>query len=173
MNRFIIDAETDGLYGDFLTVAVLVADKEGQVIEYFYGGIPSQISQASHPWVLEYVLPHLGEFEAFEDEHALFERVWTLWTKYRDQVRCYADVSHPIESRFFSQMVITDLPQRMMEGPFPLIDIASLLLAVGHDPLVDRQTLIKSWTQPLHNAFNDVCLSNLVLDYLKNKGLDV
>ena len=70
-------------------------------------------------------------------------------------------------------MVITDLPQRMMEGPFPLIDIASLLLAVGHDPLVDRQTLIKSWTQPLHNAFNDVCLSNLVLDYLKNKGLDV
>jgi hypothetical protein len=35
MNYFFVDAETDGLYGSFLSVAVLITDNTGKELEHF------------------------------------------------------------------------------------------------------------------------------------------
>lgn len=173
MKRFILDAETDGLYGALLTLAVLVTDEDGQVAETFYGGIPEAIAQVKDPWVIENVLPIIGDIETIASESLLLEKAWQMWERFGGEARCYVDVPHPIESRLLGQMVMAQPAERALKGPFPLIDLASLLLGAGLDPLVNRQRLVGEVEGPLHNALYDVYLSNKVLTYLKGKGLDV
>lgn len=173
MKRFIIDAETDGLYGSLLTIAVLVTDSKGKVLESFYGGLPTHIAVASDPWVVDNVLPFISEYQAFDSEEALLETVWSLWVAHREDSICFADVPHPIESRIFSKMVTSHPIERTFQGPFPLIDIASLLMGRGYSPLIDRESLASNFQGHRHNALDDVHLSNHLLTYLFGEDTDV
>ncbi|HFI0468329.1 TPA: hypothetical protein ACGOYW_001750 [Streptococcus suis] len=173
MKRFIIDAETDGLYGPLLTIAVLVTNSKGEVLESFYGGLPAHIAVASDPWVVDNVLPFISEYQAFDSEEALLEKVWSLWSDHREDSLCFADVPHPIESRIFSKMVTDHQEERYYQGPFPLIDIASILLGKGYSPLVDRESLVRDFQGHRHNALDDVRLSNHLLTYLFHEEADV
>lgn len=166
MKRLIVDAETDGLYGRFLTVALLVTDEEGVELDVFYGGVAPHIQQVETEWVKEHVLPLLGDYEVFDSQEALFEAVWFFWNRYRDEVRCFADVPCPVEARLFRTMVEQDLSVRNFQAPFPLLDLASMLYARGYNPLIDRRTLVGMEGVPLHNALLDARLTNAVLTVL-------
>lgn len=173
MYRFIMDAETDGLYGKILTIAVLVAKNSGEVVEYFYGGIPNNITNVSNVWVKENVIPILGEYEVFEEETEILNKVWHLWEKYQEKARCFVDILYPVESHLLWRMVKLELNTREYLGPFPIIDIAGLLLAMGKDPNTDRQALLGETSGMLHNALFDVQLSNRLLSYMRERGMDV
>lgn len=46
-----IDAETDGLYGSFLTVGLVVTDDAGNMIEKAYYGIIKENMMISDVWI--------------------------------------------------------------------------------------------------------------------------
>ncbi len=50
-----IDAETDGLYGSFLTVGLVVTDDAGNMIEKAYYGIKKENMMISDVWTRENV----------------------------------------------------------------------------------------------------------------------
>lgn len=156
---FFIDAESDGLYGSFLTVGIYVLSDTGEEVERAYYGIRRDHMHVTEPWVEEHVLPILGEYEECEDEEELLEKVWKLWEKYQGDAYAIADVPYPVECRLFEQCVQKDLQGRMHLAPFPLLDVSSILWANGMNPLVNRTDLLKNVPGEQHNALTDAVLS--------------
>lgn len=153
---FFVDAETDGLYGSFLSVGIIVTDQECREIERFYYGINKARMVVTDAWTREHVLPILGEYEICESEEELLDRVWAAWMKYHDSAFAIADVTYPVEARLFRRCVEKDIAVRKLMGPFPFLDLSSLLYARGYEPLADRKNLSRYDHGPQHNALFDV-----------------
>lgn len=160
--RFIIDAEVDGLYGPLLTLAVLIADQDGQVIEEFYAGLPKNLASVETEWVKTNVLPFVGNYHNVDSEEELLDQVWRLWASYGKSAICYADVPFPVETGIWHRIMARQEKSSEQEGPFPLIDLASILLAKGINPLTNRLDLARK-SFVLHNALDDVRLTNHLL----------
>ena len=156
MNRFFVDAETDGLYGGFLSIAALVTDAENREADRFYGAVSVRPDAVQSQWVREHVLPHLHRAEqAFDSEDALLEAFWAFWVKHRDGCQCIADVAFPVEARLFARCVRRNVAEREFLAPFPLLDLSAVLLSRGVDPLADRTALSGLPLVP-HDALHDV-----------------
>ncbi len=153
---FIVDAETDGLYGDFISAAVIVTDIDFNELEHAYYGICEKNLKVTDEWVRENVLPKMGEYTECCDEAELLERVWELWMKYRETAYAIGDVIHPVESRLFAKCVQRDEATRKMLGPYPFLDVASILFTKGEDPLVERKNFYGMNGECQHNALDDV-----------------
>lgn len=158
MDHFFVDAETDGLYGTFLSIAAMVTDESGQEVERFYGAFLPPQDKINSKWVLEHVYPYLHNAEKkYTDETALLEDFWQFWMKHRENCICITDVGHPVESRLFSTCVKMNLVEREWLGPFPMLDLSTLLLAHGIQPLTDRKKL-SGLSLKQHDAMNDACM---------------
>lgn len=153
---FFVDAETDGLYGSFLSVAVIVTDCECRELERHYWGIAPQNLPVHNQWVIENVLPVMGEYEECWNEAELLENVWQIWEKYYDNAYAVADVCFPVETRLFETCIRQNLGERMYKGPFPFLDLSSLLYAKGENPLVEYEKLLGEEVGAKHNALTDV-----------------
>lgn len=132
---FFVDAETNGLYGSFLTVAIIRTDCFCNELDRHYFGIKTENMVVTDPWTRENVVPILGEYTPCEDEYDLLERVWALWAACREHSYAVAYVAYPVEARLFSECVRHDETRRRFNGPFPLIDLSTILFARGMDPL--------------------------------------
>ena len=162
MNYFFIDAETDGLYGKFISVAVLVTDECGRELESFYGAIDVLPEEISSDWVKENVLPHLENAKSvYKTEYDLLEAVWTFWMKYRETSFAVSDVMHPVESRLFTECVRHNLKEREFLSPFPLLDLSTLLISRDIHWDADRQEL-SGLELISHDAMNDVKLTAVI-----------
>ena len=152
-----IDAETDGLYGSFLTVGVVVTDALGNIIQKAYYGIKKENMVINDAWTKENVFPILSDYEACEDEDELLDKVWAIWMKYREEAYAVADVMYPVESRLFMKCVMKNETERKYQGPFPMLDLSSMLMAAGYDPLADRTQFLKNDKdeKQIHNALFD------------------
>lgn len=127
-----IDAETDGLYGSFLTVAMVVVEEvSGRVIEEVYYGVRREHIQVTDEWTRNNVLPRLGNYTICEDEEDLLERTWQFWSKYRERAHAVADVAYPVETRLFEKCVRKKPQERMFQAPYPLLDISTILYWKG------------------------------------------
>ena len=159
-NLLFIDAETDGLYGPFLTVAIIVVDENGAEIERGYYGIERDKMQIQDSWTKEHVLPLLGAYEACESVEVLLERFWEFWMRYERNCLVVADVPYPVECRLFEACVRKNASERMFHCPFPLLDLSSMLYAKGMDPLIEREKLLGDTEGRMeHNALDDVIAS--------------
>jgi len=151
------DVETDGLYGSFLTAALIVADWDGNEIERAYYGIKRENMHVTEPWVKENVLPKLGSYEECESETELLQKTWEFWLKYEEDAYMVCDVGYPVESRFLQACVALNRAENTGKAPFPLVDLSSLLLAKGYDPLCDRKEFVDDYKEDkVHNALYDV-----------------
>lgn len=159
-NLCFIDAESDGLYGTFLTVAAVVISPQGKELDRIYSGIAKENMQVKTPWVVQNVLPVLGEYTPCNTEAELLERTWQFWQKHADTAYAVADVISPVEARLFAACVQADPAARAFAAPFPLLDLSSMLYAKGIEPLADRLALASHTPDaPLHNALFDVELA--------------
>lgn len=168
---FVIDCETDGLYGPFLTVAVIVTDPELNIIGRNYYGVSEAIAKAETPWVLEHVIPILGDYEDCRTEEGLYQKVWNLWLECRADHYAVADVNFPVENRFFTECVKMDRPAREQLAPFPLLDLSSFLFQKGIDPLAPRLELSRLDTGSQHNALFDVEMTIAIMKKLRENTL--
>ena len=156
-NKYLfVDAETDGLYGKFISIAMVVADHAGNELEHIYVGLSNPEKHIKEKWVLENVLPILGKYEEYDDEHSLLEAAWSFWRANAQNSYVIADVMHPVESRLFTMCVEQEVEGRIFQGPFPMLDLSSMLYTVGINPLEAREKLAKPLDKGMqHNALYD------------------
>lgn len=177
----VFDVESIGLHGDGFAVGYVVVDGNGR--EEDSGLYQTNVSNASgkpadFKWIAENVTPALeqnvrcrfGDGMGSKDTRSVRDRFWEKWEAWKGQgARLAADVAWPVEARFLIACINDDPIGRAWSGPYPLIDIASVRLAVGLDPLA---TVAREEDElPAHNPLADARQSaRLLIEALAEKA---
>ena len=150
------DAETNGLYGKAFTLAAVVTDDPPRFI------LPDSLSRSSNvaqwaqetmtpptllasfvarcpiegpvnQWVADNVLPQIEDIAITHGSYAeMVEAFYRFYMGHRDEARTIVHVPYPVETTILRDMIIADIDARIWHGPFPLVDVASVLLASGY-----------------------------------------
>lgn len=168
----VFDVESVGLHGDGFAVGAVVLDLDtGERLEEMYAGyVPSlDLCQVNDKWVAENVIPALPEPTA-EDNTEVQAVFWKFWRGWADQgAMLLADCAWPVEANFLSECLGLDWPYTEWQGPYPLLDLSSVLFAYGKNPIgsFDR----RPDELPAHNPLNDARQSARVLyETIKRHG---
>jgi hypothetical protein len=137
LDKFMVfDVESIGLHGDGFAVAWVVVNREGERLdEACLSCNPDLCAGAdeSRIWVSENV-PEL-ERTSPTPQH-LRNTFWHEWRRWADQgAVLVADCAWPVEANFLSACVRLNHKEREWQGPYPLHDLASVMLVHGADPL--------------------------------------
>lgn len=161
----VFDVESAGLHGEGFAVGWVVARRNLGTIAEGIAVAADALTCAVPDWVAENVMPHLPA-PTHPNAEAVRTRFWAVWTEWRQHgALLAADVPWPVEARFLAACVDDDRG-RQLEGPYPLIDVASVRLACGMDPLAE----VGRWPDetPAHNPLNDARQSaRLLLEALR------
>lgn len=132
----VFDVESIGLHGEGFAAAWAVVDRNGNVLdEGCLACDPDQCAgtDASRQWVAENV-PPLGVTSP--TPYYLRDEFWRAWRHWASQgAVLVADCAWPVEANFLSACVKQNHAEREWQGPYPLHELASVLLAIGGDPL--------------------------------------
>jgi hypothetical protein len=136
----VFDVESVGLHGEGFAVGwVVVHRAAGELEQGLLCCAPDLAfgSEESLQWVAEHA-PAMKTTHAYPGEvRAAFWKAWLQW-KAKGAV-LVADCCWPVEARFLAACVADEPAQREWEGPYPLHDLASVLLALGRDPLATNE----------------------------------
>ena len=138
---FVFDVESVGLHGEGFAVGWVVVNEDGEELTCGILACPLEKAQGSdedREWVKQNVPEHAWQGKYFTYASPMevrqeFWRVWKLWKK--QGAILVADCPWPVEARFLIECVNDDPKNRNWEGPYPFIDVASVRLAAGLDPL--------------------------------------
>jgi len=150
----VFDVESVGLHGEGFAVGWTVVNRSGE--ELSCGCIdcrPETVngSRSGREWIVEHV-PELNSTHGSPRElRKDFWGEWQMW-KHRGAILA-ADVPWPVETRFLAACVDDDYAEREWQGPYPLIDVASVRLAVGFDPLATEDR--RPDELPIHDPLAD------------------
>lgn len=167
---FVFDVESVGLHGEGFAVGWTVIDTAKR-IAVAEGLVSCPLDAAvgalsDRDWVKEHVVPALSALRADSGElvglatatfatpaevRALFWEHWASWRKAGAVMA--ADCLWPVEARFLSACVDTDPEARRWKGPYPFVDIGSVLLGVGKNPLGHFGRTL--YERPEHNPLCD------------------
>lgn len=138
----VFDVESVGLHGEGFAVAWVVVDLEGKRLdEGCLACDPSLCSgtDESRQWVRENVPPL--QVTSLTKQH-LRNTFWHQWRGWADQgAVLVADCAWPVEANFLSACVQLNHDDRKWRGPYPLHDLASVVLARGGNPLAVTERL--------------------------------
>ena len=160
MYYFVFDAETDGLYGEAFAIAAVVMDSDGNVLDRFCEKCVAP--GITDPWVTENCLPLLYDIPDCDSRVTLREHFWSFYMKWRETCVIVADVPYPVEAQLLRVCVETNPSERTWLGPYPLIDVASVLFAHGLDPHLDRISF-SGHSGEQHNPLDDAIASGKTL----------
>lgn len=135
----VFDVESAGLHGGGFAVGwVVVSQDEGELD----AGIAVSRSHDPLPqWVVENVLPNLPP-ATHETEEEVRSQFWRTWEYWRERgALLVADVAWPVEANFLTACIAEGRGRREANGPYPLVDVASVRLGAGFDPLADEDRL--------------------------------
>lgn len=127
-----VDAETNGLQGQPFAIGAICTD-DGQPDDGVFLAKCGIVGPAD-PWVLGNVLPALDGVARVDRYVDLLSGFADWFDAHKDGATVIAHVGVPVEARLFRDM-IWFLDRDPFSGPYPLHDLATLLLAAGHDPL--------------------------------------
>jgi len=149
------DVESVGLHGQGFAVGWVVL-QDGQEVSSGYAACPIDAAdgaQSDREWVEANVCPHLPE-PTHDNVLAVRDAFWAVWLAERERgAVMLTDCGWPVEARFLSACIDDDPEERRWQGPYPLLDVASLLLAAGMDPLGKYDRL--DTEQPAHHPTCD------------------
>ena len=132
----VFDVESIGLHGEGFAVAWVVVNRDGDRLgEGCMACDPGQCAgtDEGRQWVAANV-PSL-EVTSPTPQH-LRNTFWHEWRHWADQgAVLVADCAWPVEANFLSACVKLNHAEREWQGPYPLHDLASVLLANGADAL--------------------------------------
>lgn len=149
------DVESVGLHGEGFAVGwvAVVGDNE---VESGYDACPSAAAHgepADRAWIAENVIPHLPG-PTCDTPREVRSRFWAVWMRYREQgFSLLADCCWPVEARFLCACVDDAPAERGWHGPYPLLDVSSMLLQAGHDPTANYGRLPAE--EPAHHPTTD------------------
>ena len=141
---FVFDVESVGLHGEGFAVAYVVVDRDGRSVAHACYQSPPQLAAgdlSGHSWVRENWkgTPDVGMLPTAVAVRRAFWNDWTAWKG--KGAAAVADCGWPVEARFFAACVDADRAANAWDGPYPLHELASLMLAAGLDPLGRRERL--------------------------------
>lgn len=127
-----IDAETNGLAGQAFAVAMTLSDHTGELDHVVYR---CPIEEPVNEWVATNVLPTMEDVEINCNNYAgmLYNLREARFPWAEDgSAATIGHVVWPVEARLLLDMYPGE---DIWSGPYPLIDVASVLLAKGCNPL--------------------------------------
>lgn len=159
----VFDVESVGLHGPCFAFGAVALARTGagtyEPREEAYGAyvpdlrnLPGGAETADALWVAAHVLPNLSPNEP--SPYLVRWRFWRFWTAWRNRgALLVADVPWPVEARFLEDC-IADAPRaRVLEAPYPLLDLASMFWIRGVDPTGVFSRLDDEL--PVHDPLND------------------
>lgn len=155
LKLLIIDVESIGLYGEAFAVAGALFENN-TLSDEFVLSCPPRLAEGDfidREWVAMNV-PPLNVTHA--NPRRVREAFWARWEPLLEDggYQIAAECSWPVEANFLAACVRDDLTARLWKGPYPLLDISSILLAAGMDPMTNYDRLENE--QPKHHPMADV-----------------
>lgn len=137
---FVFDVESIGLHGDAFAVAGGIYSDDGQVGWEFRLAAPREIANgddSDREWV-DINVPHMNPTHPTLRE--MRDAFWAEWEKAKAEGAIMAaECLWPVEGGFVQQCVRDDMENRKWKGPYPFLEISSVLLAAGMDPMAEYE----------------------------------
>lgn len=161
----VFDVESVGLHGEGFAVGFVVVNRQG--VELECGLMACHPDRAAgdpedREWVSKNIplLPMLRT--ALLSPFHVRDAFWVKWQEWKLKgALLVADCCWPVEARFLIACVADDPSNRKWRGPYPLHDLASILLAAGKDPTQKFER--KENELPEHNPLADARQSARIL----------
>lgn len=160
------DLETNNLHGKPFAIGAVVIDGHGTVHDSFTARCP--IQGEVDPWVQANVIPVITDMaQSHGDYEAMREAFWR-WYVSAEQASDYVLVSngYPVEYRFLIDCQEANLEERYWQHPFPILDLASILITVGQEPGAYKNQLRKKVRKAAsfkqHHPFDDAKITALI-----------
>lgn len=159
---FVFDVESIGFHGEAYAVGFCVVDEGGQEQAYGrYNCDPKKAAgdMAGHQWVLSNAaFPNAVNCRTIQEVRDHFISAYNGWRE--RGVIFAADCPFPVEARFLLECY-RDFPEQVVL-PYPLIDVASVVLAAGGDPIGTFPRLNEN-EHPVHDPLADARQSARIL----------
>lgn len=153
---FVFDVESVGLYGEGFAVGYVVVTDTGQ--EIVGGAAATEPLKAKGTigdlvWVQQNIMPAIDDSLYRGTPMTLRSWFWEQMERWQSKdALIFADCACPVEARFLADCVADD-PARSGSGPYPLHDVATVLLCAGMDPVGTYERLPSEL--PVHNPLKD------------------
>lgn len=158
----VFDVESVGLHGEGFAVGFTVVNRNGDEVQFGIIACPpeSAIGNSNNlEWVKNNV-PPLLKTHAFPA--GVRESFWHQWIGWKERgAILVADCAWPVEARFLHDCINDNFIEREWQGPYPLHDLASVILANDGDPTGKFDRLTSEL--PEHNPLNDARQSARIL----------
>ena len=158
----VLDVESVGLHGEGFAVGFVVVNGYG--VEIQSGLMACERNETfGSPSSMEWCDANIPDLPIThscpKDVREAFWAQWICW-KERGAI-LVADCAWPVEARFLIACVDERMDSREWLGPYPLHDLASVLLAKGKNPTATFDRLPNEL--PAHNPLNDARQSARIL----------
>lgn len=134
--HFVIDVESIGLHGEPYAVGYVAIDESGnELLAKRLSIFPHQAhgDEDDREWVEQNIPPIPLSHESMED---MLDEFWRDWIAWKEQgALMFAECGWPVEAKFLAMCAGRNWPTNKWQGPYPLHDIASIMLAAGMDPM--------------------------------------
>lgn len=151
----VFDVESVGLHGEGFAVGFVVVNGYGEEIQHGLIACNPDVADGDgegRDWVARNV-PSFRATHSVAWPHEVRNVFWDEWLQWKERgALMVADCAWPVETGFLAECV-DDNPDRTWKGPYPLHDLASIVLAQGGDPLKTNDRLPNEL--PAHNPLND------------------
>lgn len=151
---FSLDCESVGLHGQTFAVGVSVVDDEGNELDHLHAHCDHRHAfgqPEDRKWVDENC-PDVHPHTAHNSQEVL-EQFAAFWNKWKAQgAVMVGDCAWPVEARMLARCVDAGLIEDF-SGPYPLHEVATLLLAAGMDPMATYGR--HHFHEPAHQPLND------------------
>lgn len=119
-----LDAETNGLYGDAFSIAVILMDKEtGEEEKTFLARCP--VNGKIQDFVKDNVLPAISSVkETHKNYKDMLKDFISFFMENKQDADVVVHMGTPVESKLFIDAFNMDL-MGMFDGPYPLVDICT------------------------------------------------
>jgi hypothetical protein len=154
------DLETNGLHGTAFAVGAVIMDGEGKVYDEFSARCP--LHDPIDDWVNNNVLPAIKDMPITHKTYEELREAFWQWYVNAEPASDYVLVNngYPVEYRFLLDCQEANLDERYWQHPFPILDLASLLIQIGQNPLASKSKLAQKLLgddqflqhHPLHDA---------------------
>lgn len=160
-----VDCESNGLYGPVFAIGAIMS--QGTQVDSFHGMYHLPEDQIV-PWVKANVLPTLQDIKVYPDETTLYMSFVEWYNRNKSEATIIGHVIHPVETGFFRTLVEKGY-LGVWDGPFPFIDVASVLHVKGYDPTsVDRYLYPEGAPDGAHNPTVDAIRASQAYTRLMN-----
>lgn len=172
---FVFDVESIGLHGQAFAVAGGVYDREGNTLhEFAYHCRPERADGefSDREWVAANVTTCDQSIPCVYPQ-GVRAQFWGEWLAAKEswpEITMAVECGWPVEARFLNACIDDDRGERNWSGPYPMHEIASIMLAAGMDPMATYERLPHELPahEPLADARQSARLLATALKSLEN-----